>query len=171
MASKSPRIVAVALAIAIGACAKGDVLQPNAGGPALDPMAFFAGRTRGDGELAKLFSRPVKVTVDSIGRVEGDTLVLDQTIQEGRSPRSVRRWTMRPVAPNRYSGSLTDAKGPVNVTVSGSSADIRYTAKAGFEIEQQLVLQSDGKTILNRLSAHKFGVRVATLKETIRKLD
>ena len=171
MTSKSSQTIAAALAIALSACAKGVVLQPPVGAPSLDPMAFFAGRSRGEGELAKLFSRPVKVTVDSFGRVQGDTLILDQTIQEGRSAPSVRRWTMKPVAPNRYSGSLTDATGPVNVIVSGSRADIRYTAKAGFEIEQQLVLQNDGKTILNRLTAHKFGVRVATLNETIRKLN
>ena len=78
---------------------------------------------------------------------------------------------MRPVAANRYSGSLTDAKGQVNVIVSGARADIRYKTKAGFDIEQQLLLQSDGKTILNRLSAHKFGIQVATLSETIRKLN
>lgn len=170
MVSKCFRMVATAVAIMLGACAQ-DVDAPAAVAPALQPMTFFTGRTRGDGELAKLFSKPVKVIVDSVGRKQGDTLVLDQTIHEGRSPPSTRQWTMRSVAPNRYTGSLTDAKGQVNVFVSGSRADIRYKTKAGFEVEQQLVLQSDGRTILNRLSAHKFGVQVATLSETIRKLN
>lgn len=169
MASVYFRMIAVVLAIAVSACAK-DIARPTVGAPAFQPMAFFTGRTHGDGELAKLFNRPVKVTVDSVGRRQGNTLVLDQTIREGRSPPSVRRWTMRSIAPNRYSGTLTDAVGQVNVSVSGSRANIRYRTKAGFDVEQQLVLQNDGKTILNRLSAHRFGVRVATLNETIRKL-
>lgn len=170
MVSISSRMVAAALTIAVGACAQ-DVATPTVGAPALQPMAFFTGRTHGEGELAKLFNRPVKVTVDSVGRRQGDTLVLDQTIREGRSLPSVRRWTMRSIAPNRYSGTLTDAMGQVNVAISGPRANIRYTTKAGFDVEQQLVLQSDGRTILNRLSAHRFGVRVARLNETIRKLN
>lgn len=170
MTLMSFRPVSVTLAIAVSACAN-DVAQPTATGNALQPMAFFTGRTHGDGELTKLLNSPTKVTVDSVGRRQGDTLILDQTIHEGRSPPSARRWTMRPIAPNRYSGSLTDAAGPVSVVVSGPSAEIRYTTKAGVQIEQQLVLQSDGKTVLNRLSAHRFGVRVATLNETIRKLN
>lgn len=170
MASMSSRLITAVLAIALGACSK-DVARPAVVVPTFQPMAFFAGRTRGDGELAKLFGRPVRITVDSVGQRQGDTLILDQTVHEGRSLPSVRRWTMRPVAPNRYSGSLTDAKGLVNVIVSGPRANIRYKTRAGFEVEQQLVLQSDGKTILNRLSVHRFGVRVATLNETIRKLN
>lgn len=164
------RLVAVALVIT--SCGLVEVIaRPLTVGPDLQPMAFFLGRTHGEGELDKLFSRPVRVAVDSVGRRQGDMLVLDQTIYEGRSPPSVRRWTMRPVGINRYSGTLTDATGPVSVVVSGSHADIRYKTKSGFEVEQELVLQSDGKTILNRLRAHKLGIRVAALDETIRKLN
>lgn len=170
MAVLSLRIIAALLALEIAGCAN-RVPQPAGGGGALQLMAFFTGRTHGDGELAKLFSKKVKVSVDSIGRRQGDTLILDQRIFEGGSPPSARRWTMKPIAPNHYTGTLTDAKGPVDVVISGARADIRYTTKAGFNVNQQLVLQSDGTTILNRLRAHKFGVPVATLNETIRKLD
>ena len=41
--------------------------------------------------------------------------------------------------------------------------------KGGLEVRQQLALQSDGRTILNRLSVRKFGLEVAYLDETIRK--
>ena len=170
MASISSRIFAAMFAFGTCGCAD-DVARLPVGGPQLQPMAYFTGRSHGDGRLAKLFSKPVKVSVESFGHRQGETLILDQTIHEGGSPPSVRRWTMRPTAPNRYTGTLTDAKGPVNVVISGSRADIRYTTRAGFTIEQQLVLQKDGKTILNRLRALKFGIPVATLNETIRKLD
>jgi hypothetical protein len=43
--------------------------------------------------------------------------------------------------------------------------------KGGLEVEQQLALQSDGRTVLNRLEVKKFGARLATLNETITKLD
>jgi hypothetical protein len=43
--------------------------------------------------------------------------------------------------------------------------------KGGLGVDQQLTLQGDGRTLLNRMRVKKFGLEVATLKETIRKLD
>jgi hypothetical protein len=43
--------------------------------------------------------------------------------------------------------------------------------KDGVEVEQQLRLQPDGRTLLNHLTARKWGMPVAWLEETIRKLD
>ena len=164
------RMASLALTIAACGCTT-SVMLPADGGGKLDPIVFFTGRSHGEGELDKLFSSSDKVTVDSVGRTRGDTLILDQTIREGEKRPRVRRWTMRLVAPNRYSGTLTDATGPVHVTVSGPRAYIHYTMKNGFHVEQQLALQSDGRTVLNRLVVQKFGLHVATLEETIRKLD
>lgn len=165
-----PRVIGLVLALAVSGCGKGGQI-PAAGKAALEPLVFFDGQTRGEGRLDTLFSRPVKVTVDSVGRKQGDLLVLDQTIREGDKPPRVRRWTMRPVAPNRYSGTLTDAAGPVTVTVLGPRAEIRYRMKDGLRVDQQLALQSDGRTVLNRLDVLMFGLRIATLHETIRKSD
>lgn len=69
--------------------------------------------------------------------------------------------------PGRFTGTLTDATGPVAVTVSGARATIRYRTPDGITIRQQLALQADGRTLLNRLDAYKFGLRVATVDETI----
>jgi hypothetical protein len=78
---------------------------------------------------------------------------------------------MRRVASGSYTGSLTDAEGPVHVTVSGPRAHIKYRMPGGVKVDQQLTLQSDGRTLLNRLQVTKLGLRVATVDETIRKLD
>jgi hypothetical protein len=164
------RVTGLAIAFAVCGCARPGAMLPGSSA-ILDPIDFFTGRTHGEGKLKKLFSSPVKVTVDSVGRRHGNSLTLDQTIREGEKPPRVRRWTMRLVAPNVYSGFLTDAAGPVEVIVSGPRAFIRYTMRDGLKVKQQLTLQSDGRTVLNRLDVSKFGARVATLKETIRKLD
>lgn len=163
-------VLAALLPLAIWGCANDSAL-PAAGSENLDPIAFFAGRSHGEGSLDTLLDSPVQVRVDSIGRVRGKTLILDQTIRQGDKPPRGRRWTMRPVAPNRLSGTLTDATGPVQVTTAGPRAYIRYTMKNGYQVEQQLALQSDRTTVLNRLDVMKFGLRVATLDETIRKID
>lgn len=139
-------------------------------GPApLDPIAFFTGVTNGEGSLDTLIARPVPVSVSSLGFLEHGGLKLIQRIEEGDKPDRVRTWTMRRSAADRYTGTLTDAEGPVAITVAGPRATIRYRTPSGLRIQQQLALQPDGRTLLNRLEAYKFGIRVATLEETIRK--
>ncbi|HEV2596462.1 MAG TPA: DUF3833 family protein [Sphingomicrobium sp.] len=170
MAPMLSRLSASLFMLSVAGCT-GRVDLPAAGGVDFEPIAFFSGRTHGDGELKKLLSNPVRVTVDSVGSVKGDTLILDQTIRENGKVPSVRRWTMRRVGHNRYSGTLTDAVGAVEVDVAGPRASIRYTMKHGVRVAQQLVQQSDGSTVLNRLVVQKFGVRLATLNEIIRKSD
>lgn len=136
----------------------------------LDPIAFFTGRSIGSGTVDPMLGSNVPIRVDSLGRRQGDTLILDQRIREGDKPPRLRRWVMRPAGTNRYTGTLTDAEGPVEFTTAGPRATIRYTMKDGLAVEQQLALQSDGRTLLNRLDVRKFGLSVATLDETIRKV-
>jgi hypothetical protein len=161
-------VAVAALALALTGCGASEPL-PAAPGATFDPMAFFAGRTRGEATLDTLIDSPVRVTVESVGRVQGNTLVLDQAIRTGDKAPRMRRWTMWRVGANRFSGTLTDANGPVRGTTAGARAYIRYTMKGGFQVEQELALQGDGRSVVNRLQVKKFGVRVAILEETIRK--
>jgi hypothetical protein len=164
------RLAIAAAALALSGCATSIVL-PAAPNATLDPRAFFTGRTHGEGELKIVGRSQQRITVDSVGRPQGEGLVLDQTIQGGGKAPRTRRWTMRPVGPNLYSGTLTDAAGPVSVRVQGPRAYIAYTMHNGMKVDQQLALQADGKTILNHLVVRKFGLALAELNETIAKVD
>lgn len=156
-------------ALALSGCATA-VQLPAAANARFDPVAWFTGTSHGDGTLHKLLSSPVRTSVDSVGRPDGSGgLILDQTIREGDKPVRKREWTMRPLGPGHFTGTLTDASGPVDLTVMGARALIHYPMKGGLQVHQQLALQSDGRTILNRLSVRKFGFEVAHLDETIRK--
>jgi carbon monoxide dehydrogenase subunit G len=157
------------LVLAASGCAS-HAAVPVAQSATFDPIAFFKGHTHGEGELHKLFHEPVHVSVDSIGRMAGDVLVLDQTIREAGKPPSKRRWTIKPAGPNNYTGALTEAVGPVTGEVSGPRGTISYKMRHGLTVRQQLADQSDGTTVLNRLTVRKLGLKVATLNETIRKL-
>ncbi len=165
------KLLTIAAALPLASCATPSILpaDPNA---RFDPRAFFTGRSHGEGTLHKIIGGDSQIVVDSIGRPDGrGGLVLDQKIRSGsKSPRQ-RRWIMRPAGPNRYTGTLTEAEGPVAVQVNGPRATIRYRMRGGIDIEQHLALQPDGRTLLNRLNARKFGIRVAQLDETIRKVD
>ena len=140
--------------------------------PALDMTAFFSGRTHTENVLKIVFNRPARLVVDSVGGRgdRGDFVLLDTVREEGKPVRT-RKWIMRPNGPNRFTGSLTDATGPVDVTVSGRQATIRYTMKGGLKVVQQMELQADGRTLSNRVDVRKFGLRFASVDGTVRKLD
>jgi len=137
-----------------------------------DPLSFFAGHTSGNGRLKVVLRRGVQVSVSGSGRIGPDgALVLDQTVLEGAKPSRTRRWHLRQTAPGRYEGTLTDARGPVVGEVHGRRLHLRFTSTSGFKVQQWLTLSADGRSADNLLKASRLGVRVATLRERIAKLD
>jgi hypothetical protein len=159
------RLVAALLATAI-------VAGPAAAEPRkLDMAAFFSGRTHSENVLKIAFKQPKRLIVDSVGRVEGKDLVLIDTVREEGEAVRIRKWVMRPTGPNGYTGTLSDALGPVQVQVAGDTATIRYVMKSGLKVEQKLQLRADGKSLSNQTVAKKFGMKFARVEGTVRKLD
>jgi hypothetical protein len=138
-----------------------------------DMVAFFTGKTHADNVIKVGLGHPHKLIVDSVGghNKEGEFILIDAVREEGKPDRK-RTWAMKQVGPNHFSGSLSDAIGPVDVVVNGNGATIRYTMKdGGVKIVQQLQLQGDGKTLSNHVDARKFGLKFGNVQGTIRKLD
>ena len=137
----------------------------------LDLTAFFTGRSHADNDLKIIFHRTSKLIVDSVGRMEGKEFVLIDTVHETDKPVRTRKWVTHQIGPGHYGGTLSDATGPVDIVVSGSTATIRYVMKDGnLDIIQQMQLRDDG-TLANHVFARKFGLRFARVEGTIRKLD
>lgn len=141
----------------------------TAKGP-IDPIAFFTGRSHGEATLKVLLQPTTTVTVESIGkRGRNGTLILDQRVrQEGKEAKS-RRWVLRRLAPGRYTGTLSDAVGPVTVTSDTQAVHIRYEMKDGLQVEQTLTPQERGRVMDNLMRVRKLGLIVATLQERIEK--
>lgn len=158
-------------ALALTACgASPEMGAYVADGPRFVPERFFAGRGHGEATLKVILRRRVPVRVESEGRVARDgTLVLDQTIREGDKPARIRQWRIRDVGGGRYTGTLTDAVGPVTGTATGNRLTLRYTMRGGMKVRQALYLTPDGRAARNRLTVSKFGLRVAVLDERITK--
>jgi hypothetical protein len=139
----------------------------------LDLTAFFTGKSHAENVMKVALHGPKKLIVDSIGgrNKEGEFVLIDTVREEGK-PERKRTWVMRPAGDNRFTGQLSDAVGPVDITVSGMSATIRYTMRdRGLKVVQQIQLQADGKTLSNHVIAKKFGLKFASVDGTIRKLD
>ena len=140
--------------------------------PRLDLTAFFTGRTRAENVMKIAFHRATPLLVESVGGKgdKGDFVLID-TVREGDKPVRTRKWIMRQVGPGHYTGSLSDATGPVDIVVSGNSAVVQYVMKGGLKVRQQMDLLGDGKTLANHVIVRKFGLKFATVDGKIRKLD
>ena len=146
--------------------ASGSAQEPKS----FDPVAFFTGATQGRGELREMLGKPRKIVTQSVGRVDKDGwLILDQKVAVEGDPLRQRRWRLKLVAPGRYSGTLSDAKGPVEVEVREAVVRVRYVIKGNIKVEQELRPQPGGRSVLNRGTFKKFGVKVALMKERIDK--
>ena len=165
-------MASLALLTSLSACvATGRLPEPAATAPALDPLAFFAGATRGEGRLQIATRKPRAVRVEGMGRIEPDgALRLDQSVSLAGKPPVQRQWQLRRDEQGGVVGSLTDASGPVTGTMTGGGLRLRFAMKGGFRAEQILALQADGRTLKNVMIVRKFGLPVARLDETITKV-
>ena len=161
----------IALTVLVSGCLPALPHVEPAPAPTFDPIAFFEGQTEGLGTLDIRGRTPVVVRVESVGTRSGDSLRLDQTIRRGDDAPYHRTFTFRPDGPGRYSGTLTEADGPVEATVTGNELAIRYSTGRFSSVEQRLTLQPGGRLALNLLTARILGVPVARLTEQIRVVD
>ena len=164
------RPIALVLAALAPASLTAHAVPPPRPSPVFDPVRFFDGRTQGTGTLTIMMMKRQPVRVQGYGRVDRDgVLTLDQIVTEGRKPPTGRRWTFTPAGPGRYTGTLSDAAGPVAGDVTGNRLHLHFRMKGDIVADQLLDLAPDGQSTHNRMRFRKFGVVVARLDETIRR--
>lgn len=149
----------------------GAATAASAAKPKLDLIEFFTGRTHAVSEIKVAFRRPLGHVTHSVGRrsANGDLILVDSIKEEGK-PKKERRWVMRRSGPNSFTGTMSEASGPVKITIDGNRATIRYKMKGGISIDQRLTQLNPG-TLSNHVSARKLGIRLGRLEGTVRKLD
>lgn len=159
---------------ATGALLVAIALPVHAAGPAAAPVfapkQFFLGTTEGIGQLKIVLRKTRATRTVSVGRIERDgALVLDQTVEQEGAETRRRQWRLREVAPGRFSGTITDAQGEVTGVVAGDTLHLAYRMKSGEKAEHWIQVAPDGRSAHNHMVVTKFGMSVATLKETIRR--
>ena len=163
------RIRSLLLVVAVSAVPLPATAQPVT--PAFHPLRFFDGRTQGDGKVKVVFKEPYGVRVHGRGRIDTDgALILVQDVLEEGKPLRRRSWRIRETGPGRYAGTLSDATGPVKLENVGGRFHIKFRMKGGLGVEQWLTAAPDGTSVHNSMVIRKFGLKVASLEEKIRKL-
>lgn len=139
--------------------------------PRFDAVRFFEGRSEGKGILKVALHRATTTLVEGNGRVAADgSIVLDQTVRREGKPATQRQWVLHPAGTDRYTGTLSDAVGPVDGRVHGAVLHLRFAMKGGLQAEQFLDLQPGGTVARNVMIIRKLGLPVARLDETITRL-
>lgn len=139
--------------------------------PAFDAVAFFEGYTEGSGTLAIRTRSSQTVRVQSVGtRTPDGGLALVQSIRLGDDAPTERTWVLRPDGPGRWTGTLTDAAGPVEAWAEGDRLWIRYSMPRGLSMRQELTLQPGGDHAINLATVRLWGIPIARLTEEIRRI-
>lgn len=137
-----------------------------------DPIRFFEGRTEGVGKLKIVLRKAHDVRFRGHGAIQLDgSIIFDQVVEREGERTERHRWHMRAGAGNRYTGTVSTARGPISAERNGDVFRMRYVDKDGFAIDQSFTAHGDGRTATIRLKAKKMGMTVATMQQTVRKLD
>ena len=165
------RSLMLLMALSLSACVASDhLVQELRPEPVFDAVAFFAGETRGEGALKIIFKPKVPAHVEGHGTIAADgSIVLDQDVRIGAAAPTHRTWHLQRIGRDRYTGTLTDAIGPVAGDVSNNRLHLSFAMKNGLHVQQWLYLQPGGQVARNRMVVTKFGVAVASLDEIIRR--
>lgn len=147
-------------------------LMLQAAAPLSVPEQFFVGRTEGTGVVHIILSGRHGVRVRTRGRMDPDgALRLEQVVEEEGKPVRRRTWRLVRSGNNRFTGTISDARGPVTGSVAGRVLTLNYRSREGPNVEHRITIRPDGRTAHNLTRFRRFGFTIATVDEVIRRLD
>lgn len=142
--------------------------QAKEGSSEFTPHNGFSGHSEGNGMLRLFLSKQRVFHVESHGYDQPDgTFRLDQTVTFQGKPSQERTWILKTTSQNHFTGTLSDAAGPVTGLTNGSRLLLKYRVKGPLIMHQTLKLMRDGKTIDNVGKVTFLGFTVGHLHETI----
>lgn len=152
-------------------CITGSIaMSPLEASRPADPLRFFEGRTEYISTMKLIAKKPYRSRTLGQGEIEPDgSLHLVQKVQDEGKPAHERRWHMRQVAPRRFAGTMSEARGPVTVDEVDGRYRFRFRMKGGVSVEQWLTPVSSS-VARSRLTVRKLGLTVGRSEGSIRKL-
>ncbi|MEO7365568.1 MAG: DUF3833 family protein [Sphingomicrobium sp.] len=134
-------------------------------------MRFFEGRTETLGTVKIFLKKPYKTRSAGRGIIEPDgTLLLVQLVEDDGKPPRERRWRIRQTGRNHFSGTMSEAIGPVAIDEVGGSYRFQFKMKGNLAVEQWLVPLPGGTAARNSVRVRKYGMTIGTSEGTIRKV-
>lgn len=115
------KFLVVGLLLALGGCTTALPPAGFAGGPAFDPLKFFAGHVTSWGVEENRAGQPIAiVTTDCQGTATGpDSIEMVQTLHVGQSPPQRRIWQFTRTGAKTFVATANDMSGSAAGTVTG----------------------------------------------------
>ncbi len=136
----------------------------------VDPLRFFEGRTEMVSLVKVVMKKPFRSRAIGQGYISPDgTLSLVQQVKEEGKQSHQRRWRIRQIGPGLYSGTMSEAVGPVQVQELDGKFRFTFRMKGNLAIEQWVTPLPGGKSAQSKVIVRKLGMRVASSEGTIRK--
>jgi len=137
--------------------------------PAFDIEQFFDGDVKAWGIVQNRSGEVVqRFVVDIAGKVEGDTLTLDEKFEYGVGEGPTERvWTIVKQSDNTFIGSATDIEGPAKGMSYGNAFNFHYEMDLPVDDTTYAVTFDDWfwafdeNTMMNRSYIRKFGIVMA----------
>lgn len=163
-----PRLLVLGLLLLLlGGCSPMKIEDFADTTPRLSLEEYFTGTTHAWGIFQNRQGQPLRqFRVRIEGKVEGDTLILDEYFDYADGETQRRIWRLQKVAPDRYVGRADDVVGTATGIVRGQAFNFRYTLDVPWkdgsihlDFDDWMFLQPDG-VMINRATVRKFGFRV-----------
>lgn len=136
-----------------------------------DALRFFEGATESSSTIKVLMRSAYHSHSTGLGVIEGDgSLHLVQRVTDDGASATIRRWVMRQVGQGHFSGTMSEAAGPVDVEEVDGKYRFRFMMKGHLSAEEWIVPDAGGQSASIHLSVRKFGFPVATSEGVIRKV-
>lgn len=137
----------------------------------LDPLRFFEGRTESLSTIKVVLKKPFQSKSVGNGEIRSDgSLYLVQRVEDEGKPPHDRKWHIRRTGPKSFTGTMTEAKGPVIVEEIDGRYRFRFKMKGNLSVEQWVTPTDGGKAAKSKVTIRKLGVTVASSEGTIRRL-
>ena len=158
----------VALYMAAGAAVPANTAPARAD----DPLRFWEGRTESTSTVKIVMKKPYRSHAVGRGRIKADgSLDLVQRVEEDGQAAKERRWQIRQVAPDRYQGTMSEAKGPITIDEVGGKFRFRFKMPGNLAVEQMLIPLPGGRSAISKVTIKKLGVTVGRSEGTVRKVS
>ncbi|MBA3544824.1 MAG: DUF3833 family protein [Chthoniobacterales bacterium] len=173
------RLLPLGASVLLGGCASMQVAEFARQRPLLDPVSFFSGHTTSAGVMENRSGAPIqRVTTQTSGHWEGDTLRLEQDLEFGDGKKQHRSWRIRRLDPNHFEATANDMVGTARGEAYGNAFHWSFTLALSpgnplshVTMSQWMYLQPDGRTLINHTTIRKFGLVLAQVTEQFRQLD
>ncbi len=140
------------------------------GSPELDVFEYFDGQTRAWGLVEDRFGKVRRqFTVQILGRIEDDRLILEEDFFYADGEKSRRVWTIERTGDNTYRGLADDVVGEAIGRASGNALNWSYRLDLAvgdstwrLTFDDWMFLQSDG-VLINRARMKRFGIEIGSV--------